>query len=381
MEFEKQQQLFDTLGKSEKILIALPSHPNGDTLGSSLALSAFLKKMNKDVEIYCSNSDFGKFSFLPNIGDIKNEMVFPKNFVVKVSTANTKVDEVSYHHENDQLKIFIKPKSGEFTPEDVSYGSEASPYDLIVCLDTPSLEQLGPLFEKNAEVFFATPKVNIDNHIRNENYANINIVDVTAASTSEILLELLKQYESNLIDESIATCLLTGIISETNSFQHNSTTPSTFLRASELVALGANQQEIIRFLFKTKELPVLKLWGRAMARIKNVPEIGLVYSMVSAQDMEKSQASSEDLEKVLAELVVNVADARLLILVAERQGFLEMYIHAHPNVKIAEIVNHFGGQLLSATLGKAVLEGVPIVQAETVILETVNKLKQRLGLL
>ena len=84
------------------------------------------------------------------------------------------------------------------------------------------------------------------------------MVDIVAASTAEVVYEILKSRPS-LIDEDAATALLAGITSKTNSFQSSSTTPDSFARAAELVQLGAHQQEIIRALFKTRAFAMVKL--------------------------------------------------------------------------------------------------------------------------
>src|SRR6202042_3084276 len=129
--------------------------------------------------------------------------------------------------------------------------------DLIIVLEAGSLENLGKIYEQHTDVFFETPKINIDNKANNEYFGAINLVDVTATSVAEILAELLQKYEDQLIDEDVATCLLAGIISKTHSFQHVLTTPKAFLKASELVALGGRQQEVVKHIYKTKSLPLL----------------------------------------------------------------------------------------------------------------------------
>ena len=381
MQFPNQQEFFDEIGKSYKILIALPKNPNADTIGCALALSAFLKKLNKEVDIFCDKHDFENLQFLPGINSIRSQIDFPETFVVSVSTEKTKLDEISYHADPaaNKVNIHLKPKAGAFDANDISFGKEKLTADLIIFVDTPSLEHLGDLYARNAESFFNTPKVNIDNHVGNENYANINIVDITCSSTSEILLELLKNYEKNLIDEDIATCLLTGIISSTNSFQHASTTPSSFLRASELIEMGAKQQEIVRHLFKTKNLSMLKLLGRAMARIKSLPQFSAVFSVVTAQDLERSEADQEDIFKAAEEFCKNVAGAKLVFFAVEQQP-LALYFCGNPNIKLAELVNYFGGQFVSGTLAKAELSSRKINEIEQVLLDALADLKPRLGL-
>jgi len=379
MQFPNQQQFFDAIGKSYKVLIALPRNPNPDTIGSALALSSFLKKLNKEVDIFSEQRSFHNLSFLPGIDSIKSQIDFPETFVIAVDIEKTKLDEISYHPAGNKVNIHLKPKNGRFTKEDLSFGSERLAADLIIFVDTPSLEHLGELYTKNAQAFFDTPKVNIDNHIGNENYANINIIDITCSSTAEILLELLKNYEKNLIDEDIATCLLTGIISSTNSFQQPSTTPGSFLRASELVSLGAKQQEIVRHLYKTRSVSMLKLLGRAMARIKDLPEHGAVYSVVSAQDLERSEASDNDIIRAAQEFAKNISDAKIIFLAVEKNP-LQVYITANPNVKLSELINYFGGEFISGSFGKVELRDRSINDIEKVISDVLNDLRPRLGL-
>ncbi len=380
MQRSDQEKLFELIGKSQRILIALPKHPNGDTLGGSLALAAFLRKLNKDVEIYCEEKDFGNLSFLPGIEEIHHEILFPKSFIISVKTNNAKLDELSYDLLPENVNIYLKPKEGVFSPEDVSFSSDVTQFNLIICVDVPSLEALGALYEKNAEMFFAVPKVNIDNHIHNDNYGNINIVDVTASSSSEILLALLRDYEASLIDQDIATNLLTGIITETNSFQHNRTTPSSFVNASELIAYGAKQQEIVRNLFKTKELPVLKLWGRAMARIQIISEYDTIFSVVGISDIEKSEASEADIFQVARDFMVNINDAKMIFFVAERPDSLEMYVASNPNIKLTELVNYLGGSFVADGLGKIIIKNKNITEVAQYIKETLSDLKSRLGI-
>ena len=380
MQRSDQEKLFELIGKSQRILIALPKHPNGDTLGGSLALAAFLRKLNKDVEIYCEEKDFGNLSFLPGIEEIHHEILFPKSFIISVKTNNAKLDELSYDLLPENVNIYLKPKEGVFSPEDVSFSSDVTQFNLIICVDVPSLEALGALYEKNAEMFFAVPKVNIDNHIHNDNYGNINIVDVTASSSSEILLALLRDYEASLIDQDIATNLLTGIITETNSFQHNRTTPSSFINASELIAYGAKQQEIVRNLFKTKELPVLKLWGRAMARIQIISEYDTIFSVVGISDIEKSEASEADIFQVARDFMVNINDAKMIFFVDERPDSLEMYVASNPNIKLTELVNYLGGSFVADGLGKIIIKNKNITEVAQYIKETLSDLKSRLGI-
>ena len=225
---------------------------------------------------------------------------------------------LSYKKETDRLSIFIKPKQSQFTPSDISFRTSNFPFDLIVCVGIGSLEQLGDFYNQNTELFFETPLINIDHRANNENYGQINLIRLNASATSEIILDLINGFESSLMDENIATVLLTGIITETNSFQHVKTTPQAFLKASQLVSLGARQQEIIGQLYKNKSLGFLKLWGRVLARLKQDANLSLVYSMVNKQDVAKAGASADDVSQIIKEMASQLSFARIFLFLSEQ---------------------------------------------------------------
>jgi len=246
---------------------------------------------------------------LPHVSEIKHELEASQSFVISVNTSQAALDELSYEAKPDRVDIFLKPKTGKFSQTDVSFKSARFPYDLIITLHTPSLDNLGEIYEKNTDLFFETPIINIDHHPNNEYYGQINHVDLTATSTAEIVANLIEEFESGLMDESIATSLLTGIIVETNSFQHVKTTPKAFLKASQLIAQGGRHQDIIRELYKTKSISLLKLWGRALARLREIKELSMAYSIVNFQDIEKTAAKPEDISGVMKELVVSLTES------------------------------------------------------------------------
>src|SRR5258708_38228777 len=157
----------------------------------------------------------------------------------------------------------------------------------------------------------------MDFRASNKNYGQYNLVTLSATSCSEIVLDLINKFESSLIDENIATQLLTGIIAETNSFQHVRPTPQTFLKASQLVSLGAKQQEIINNLYKTKSLRLLKLWGRVFARLKQDADLSLAYSAINVNDLERSQTGASDFEAIIKEMATQLGFAKIFLFLKE----------------------------------------------------------------
>lgn len=378
---EAEQQVIDSIKKAKRILLALPQTPNGDALGAGLAFFGFLRKLEKEPEIVCVSPNLVNWQFLPNLSEIKPGLKLSQSFVISVKTTAVELDELSYEVKPERVDIFLKPKNqGKFSPENLSFRNARFPYDLIVTLDTPSLEHLGEIYEVNRDLFFETPVVNIDHHPNNEHYGEINLVDLTATSTSETVASLIENFEAGLIDEDIATGLLTGIIVETNSFQHVKTTPRAFLQASSLIARGGKHKEIIRELYKTKHISLLKLWGRALARIKEVKELGLTYSLVNFTDLEKSSSGPENILGVMKELVANLGGQKIILFLAETgPGEAVGYFYLHPSVRSQIVASALGGQMLNGSLGTFKVSGVDLLQVEKETLEKLQKIRDQIA--
>jgi nanoRNase/pAp phosphatase (c-di-AMP/oligoRNAs hydrolase) len=237
--------------------------------------------------------------------------------VIDISTKQTQVSELSYKKEGDKLSVYLKPKSGQFKPEDVTFRTSKYPHDMVVTIGVDKLESLGKFYETHAELFFETPVLNVDFRGANENFGQFNLVDLSASSNSEIIFDLISQMEKDLVDGGTATALLAGIIAETNSFQHARTTPQSFVKASKLVGLGADQQDIVARLFKNKTMGFLKLWGRVLARLKHEPEHVLASSSLPKSEVDSAGATEEDVSAVLKEMALQLGFAKVHVFLRE----------------------------------------------------------------
>jgi nanoRNase/pAp phosphatase (c-di-AMP/oligoRNAs hydrolase) len=198
-------------------------------------------------------------------------------------------------------------------------------------------------------MFHEIPVVNIDHHISNEHYGKINYVDIMSASATELLLPLFEkmeeEFEVELIDEDVATLLLTGIITDTGSFQNSNTTPKAFAHAAQLIAYGARQQEIIQHIYKTKQLSQLKLWGRVLSKIQTDEKYKIVWSTVSREDFKDTQSKEEETGDIIDELMSNAPGAEIIVLLKEREddtisGSIRT---TNPSVDASAIAEIFGG--------------------------------------
>ncbi len=309
------EQAINALNKATRVLIALPRHASTDAISSALALHAALEKKDKESQI--AGSDFAHptqhhFLIQDREVPIHRDLRSGRKFVINLDVSNAEVDELSYDIQGTSLKIFITPKKGFFTPQHVTTEDAAYPFDLIITIDTPDLQYLGSLFEEHSEFFYHTPIMNIDHSAANENFGEINLVELTATSTSEILFEVFRAWDEHVMDEHIATALLTGIISKTKSFQAASVTPKSLTTASHLIDCGARREEIIRNLYQTKSISTLKLWGRTLARLKQDQTQAVMWSLISKKDFEKTGAEAKDVLGVIDELIINTPNAKIV---------------------------------------------------------------------
>lgn len=315
MELSSLQQSVELLNRSKNVLICLPKKPSSDAIAAGLGLFLSLEHLGRKTKIVCTDFELPSgHGFLPKSNAIEKDLTNLRQFVISLDTSKTAVEELSYAAEGTKLNIYVTPKDGFYEARDVVTSAGTYAFNAIIVLDAADLDVLGELATKNAEFFYRTPVLNIDHHAGNTQYGAVNLVDLTATSTSEIVFELVKALGFNVLDEQVATTLLTGIISKTKSFQTPTVTPRSLAIASHLIASGARREDIIDNLFQSKSIATLKLWGRALARLQQKFDGRLVYSMLGEQDFEKSNASESDLPRVIDELIVNIPTAEIIAL-------------------------------------------------------------------
>ncbi len=319
MELTLLQQAVELINRSRNILICLPAPPSSDAIASGLGLLLTLEKIGKRARVVCNQFELpSNHAFLPKSSAIERDIANLRQFIISLDVSKVPVEELSYTVESGKLNIYVTPREGFYDARDVTTNTGKFAYDVVVVVDADDLERLGALATDNAEFFYRTPILNIDHRASNTHFGAINLIDLTATSTSEIVFELVKAFGFNTLDEQVATTLLTGIISKTKSFQTPSVTPRSLAVASHLVASGARREEIIDNLFQSKTLATLKLWGRALARIQDKFDGRFVWTLLNETDFQKSGAREDDLPHVIDELIVNVPTAELIATIYSR---------------------------------------------------------------
>jgi bifunctional oligoribonuclease and PAP phosphatase NrnA len=323
MVLDSSQQFNSVLKNAKHALIFMAQNSTGDSIGSAWATYFFLKKMGTEATVVMPNNDqqFDRFSFLAKPEDVIENLAGARDFVLSFDTERNKITNVRTERDGGQLNIFITPEKGSIDPRDFSFIPAKFKYDLVIVLGSPDKESLGKVYEENPDIFYEVPVINIDHHGENDNFGQLNIVDITASSTSEVVADLLQKNNDNNIDETIAESLLTGIIDATNSFQKNNTTPKSLHIAAALMAKGADQQKIIRYLFKTQPFHLLKLWGRVMARLYWEEDISLAWAPVYIEDFVQSRSKPADVPFILDKIKENYSAGKVfMVLYNETEG-------------------------------------------------------------
>ncbi|MBU1992869.1 DHH family phosphoesterase, partial [Patescibacteria group bacterium] len=373
--------------QSQKILVMPSAPPDGDSLGAALALYLLLKKLEKEVTVVCYDPVPDVYQFLPKSKVIGDRVVASKDFIISIDCRKAQVETIKSSVETDKVNIIVTPKTGRYSEQDVSFNYGPAKYDLIIIVDAGSLNQLGKLYKDNIEMFSQVPVLNIDHHISNEQFGRVNYIDIMAASTTELLIPIVKGFSKEagkeLMDEDIATLLLAGIVTDTGSFQNANTTPKSFDNAAELVAIGARQQEIIQNVYKTKELSTLKLWGRILSKIKVDETHKIVWSAVSKKDFADTGSKEEATGDVIDELMTNAPGAEVVLLLKEKDnGLISGSVRTTtPAVDASEIAEAFGGGGHTQAAGFRI-ESTDLDKVEAMVIEKIQEYqKRRLGLI
>lgn len=372
------EQISQLLKTKERVLITFRKDGKGDPIMSAIALSLFLEKLGKTVDIICEEFTPPKaYSFLQRIDTIKSQFSHLQKLIVTVDVGASGLSDITYTKKDGKLYIYITPEQGQIDKTSIKTDTSPFLYDVIITVNTQDLESLGALYHDHTEFFHKTPIINIDHDGANEHFGHINHTDLTVSSTAELLFHLKKQLGEEYIDEHIATTLLAGMIVTTRSFKTPNVRPHTLTTASTLMEMGANRDLIIKHLYQTRSLKALKLWGEALSHLKYDDTLGLVYTIITRDNFIHSGASEHELEEIIDELISNSPEAKLILI---------LYEHVSVDSSTQQVYGILRTQrpldakfVANAFFPKGNREQVtfhihkPMIEAETVVIDTIKK--------
>lgn len=290
------QQEFNTLSyviaKADNILLYAHSGPDGDTTGSVLAFREYLLSLGKNAVIACL----------------------------------------------DPIPLYLQSLTEEKfnLPQDLDF----SIFDAAIACD--SVERgfqkiLPELQEKTVTAI-------IDHHPDITLKADVIILDAERSSACELVYEFFAS-QNVKISKSMATYLMIGILSDTGGFQHANTSSRVMEISSDLMKKGASVSKIIEITFANKKLSTLKLWGRAFEKAKINPNNGLITTVLTKEDIEECNASTEDIGQV-ASILNTVPGTKFSLVLSEREnGVIKGSLRSeeYKGVDVSEIAHQFGG--------------------------------------
>lgn len=377
MALTQEAQVKQLIEGAKHILIIFGNPGKGDPIASASALASFLQKQKKQVEIVSDAIIVPKkFLFLPETNTIFPTIPHLQKFIITLDIQDAGIEELSYDVKDQQLHIFVTPKTGFLTQEHVKTAQSEFRYDLIITLSSPDLDSLGAAYKKNSDLFYQVPIINIDHKADNEQYGQINIVNTTASSTAEVVANLLFELEKNAVTKDIATALLTGMIAATNSFKTAHIRPHSLHMASTLVDRGAERQRIIQELYQTKSLATLRLWGQALAHLNYQKELGLISSTITREDFARSGAGEQELYDIIDELIATSPDEKMTLLLHEHPHHEGETIHGilytekeYDSKKLAAAFSPTG----DARQVSFIITGKNLKEAEEMVIEEIKK--------
>ena len=287
MNLGSNEQILKLIDEKNNILIMVDPIFNPDSFVSGLAFGLYLKKLGKNVSVYSENKFFffnidQKYNFLSGFELIKNVLDLKNKLTIAVLTNNVKAKELSYEPKNDRIEIYLTPEDNKsFTKNDVIISDDNGNFDLIITIGIENLKKSGKIYDENVDFFFNRSIINIDINTANERYGQINHIEPHYRSISELIFDIISFYKSELIDEAIATAILTGIIYKTKGFKIKDLSPNTMTAVSNLMDVGANREKIVNNLYKTKTVSGLKTWARILENSVIDEQSKIFYSTIN----------------------------------------------------------------------------------------------------
>lgn len=311
MELEKNDfhKIAELLSSPRKILITSHTNPDGDAIGSTLALYGYFKKKKHDVQIMIPDPDPGFLHWMPFHEHI---MVFSLQ-------------------KNDCLEAINKA-------------------ELIFCVDYNSLSRLSKAYEPVKKSMPA--KILIDHHTQPADEFDLMISITGTSSTSELIYDfIVRAGDKELIDKQIAECLYAGIITDTGSFSYSCNYEKTYHITADLFRLGIDGEHIHRLIYDTYSESRLRLLGFAISeKLVVLPDFHAAYISLTRNELERFNHEIGDTEGIV-NYGLSIAGINLAALFTEKEDHVKVSLRSKGNFSVNDIAREYftgGGHINAA---------------------------------
>lgn len=302
------------INSSTSVLLVLPQHPSLDCLSAGVSLRQILHTEARRVDLFSPEyTEIETTRFVTNGTTILPHLVNLREFIIRVGLGSATLESLRYETSDKELRLMLLPKQGYFESKDVQLSAGSFAYDLIITLGVQQIQDLGVEAVSQKEFFSHTPIIAIDHQPSHQPYGQITLLDTTATSVSEIVAHLFQQQPDFSFHEGVATTLLAGIMSGTSGFQAHTVTPKALAAAAALLTAGARRDVVVQNLFQTKTLPVLQLWGRALAKLQRDTKTGVAYTIITKEDMRVTKTSPSAAIGLLEELLATAQESAVVL--------------------------------------------------------------------
>ena len=281
--------------EGDRFLLTAHEGPDGDALGSLLAMHAILEQLGKDSVMFLASKEFPlpiEYRFLP-------------------------LEEV--FHE---------------APADLADRT-------VIFLDCGNIDRMPVDWLKNPEGRI----LNIDHHHDNTRFGSVNLVDVEASSTAEIVFELAGRLEAQVTPE-IADALYVGLVTDTGRFMYENTDARSHRMAADLIEAGVNVHDIYRRLYERVPVEKLRLISRALDKVERYPDCGLAITYVAEEDY-AATGSSEVLTEGIIDYVRSIEGTAIAAFVRDKtdggRAARKVSLRGNEGIDVSAIAREHGG--------------------------------------
>lgn len=249
-----QQQIVEKIKSSTNILVTVSRDPSVDELSAALGLTALLDKLEKHSTAIFSGAIPPAITFLDPEKTFENTADSLRDFIIALN--KEKADHLRYKVEGDVVKIFITPYRTTITSADLEFSQGDYNVELVLALGVENQANLDTALEAHGRILHDATVATLSAGSQVSSLGSIDWHDETASSLSEMVVSIGEQLKADqpLVDEQIATALLTGIVASTDRFSNPNTTSKVMTMAAQLMAAGADQQLIAAKLQESHEI-------------------------------------------------------------------------------------------------------------------------------
>jgi phosphoesterase RecJ-like protein len=307
------KKITETIKKANSFIIVSHLDPDGDTMGSMIALGEILEIMGKKVTLFCQDPVPDIYHFLPHASKVKTEI------------------------------------------------PSTQKYDLGIVVDAGSIKRVGRGIEALLQ---AKQVINIDHHSDNTLYGDINLVQ-SVSSVAEIIFELAESLKVKLTP-SIAQCLMAALMTDTGTFRYDNTTVRTLEIAVSLTRSGAVPSQIAKEVYESKPLSAMQLMAKALSNAKTSKNGRLIWTFVSRSSMNKMGARDQDAMGIV-DVLRSIKGVEVAVVIREyRVGKVKVNLRSKTNINVSRIAKKLGGGGHPRAAG-AILEGKPADLIEKIV--------------